>query len=59
MTDPSIFLMRQDLKTEYKALKMKREVVRILAQLPDDGARRRVMGAVGVLYGMFDVVPKQ
>jgi len=58
MTDTTIILMRKDLKHDQEVLQAKRTLVRILAQLPDDDARRRVIGAVGVLYGTFDVIPK-
>lgn len=50
-----IAAMKEDLKEEFRVLRVKRRVVKILEQLPDDDARRRVMGAVAALSG-YDVV---
>lgn len=57
--DASIQGMRDDLKKDLEVLRVRRRVISVLAKLPDDDARRRVIGAVGVLYGFFDVVEKR
>ena len=49
--DKGLKTLEDALREEARLLATKRRVVRILARLPDDEARGRVLGAVMVLKG--------
>lgn len=50
--DDSIAAMRSDIAKDREALKKREEIVAILAKLPDDDARRRVIRATAILMGI-------
>jgi hypothetical protein len=50
--------MQDDIDRETQILAVKRRILKILRGLPDDEARRRVLGAAAVMLGHADAVLK-
>lgn len=48
--------MAEDIQKEAKLLQVKRRILKILRELPDDESRKRALGAAAVMLGHADVV---
>jgi len=59
LEDESIRQLREDLENDLRVHEAKTKIVEVLAALPDDDTRRRVIGAVAVLQGFADVLMKR
>lgn len=48
----SITAMREDIEKDQQVIRVKTRIVALLAALPDDDSRRRVIAAMAILLGV-------